>query len=63
MPSEERFGVVKRLLDRNGWVLVRVTGSHHIFKKPNAPDVVFPVHHGKVKPFYVRQIKKLLENS
>jgi predicted RNA binding protein YcfA (HicA-like mRNA interferase family) len=42
-------------------MLIRISGSHHVFKKSGAPDVVLPVHHGKVKPFYVRQIKKLIE--
>lgn len=62
MPSEERFAAVRRLLEKNNWMLVRISGSHHVFKKSGAPDVVLPVHHGKVKPFYVRQIKKLIES-
>jgi predicted RNA binding protein YcfA (HicA-like mRNA interferase family) len=63
MPSEERFAVVRKLLEDNGWVLVRISSSHHIFKKNGAPDVSIPVHHGKVKPFYVRQVKKLIEGG
>ena len=63
MPSEERFAVVRKLLESNGWVLVRISSSHHIFKKAGAPDVSIPVHHGKVKPFYVRQVKKLIEGG
>lgn len=63
MPSEVRFAVIRQLLERHGWALVRINGSHHVFKKPAAPDVVLSVHHGKVKPFYVRQIKKLIEGD
>lgn len=63
MPSEERFAVVKKILERHGWVLVRISSSHHVFKKPGAPDLSIPVHHGKVKPFYVRQVKKLIEGA
>lgn len=63
MPSEERFAVVRRLLERGGWTLVRITGSHHVFSKPGQPLLVIPVHRGKVKPFYVRQIKKILEGN
>jgi predicted RNA binding protein YcfA (HicA-like mRNA interferase family) len=44
-------------------MLVRINSSHHVFKKPGAPDVSIPVHHGKVKPFYVRQVKKLIEDG
>lgn len=63
MPSEERFAVVKTLLEKHGWSVVRISSSHTVFKKAGAPDVSIPVHHGKVKPFYVRQVKKLIEGS
>jgi len=34
-----------RVLTRNGWQLVRVNGSHHIFTKPNHRErLVIPVH-------------------
>ena len=59
VPSPVRFAVVKKILEEHGWRLIRINGSHHVFKKPAAPDVVIPVHGGKVKPFYVRQIAKL----
>lgn len=58
MPSEERFAVVRRLLEKAGWRLDRVSGSHHVFTKPNGPTVSIPVHRGRVKPHYVRQIKE-----
>jgi predicted RNA binding protein YcfA (HicA-like mRNA interferase family) len=63
MPSPVRFAVVKKQLEQHGWRLIRVTGSHHVFKKPNAPDVVIPVHGGKVKPFYVRQVDKITQGD
>jgi predicted RNA binding protein YcfA (HicA-like mRNA interferase family) len=25
---------IKRRLEREGWILVRVTGSHHVFQNP-----------------------------
>ena len=43
VPSEERFAVVRQLLEQHGWTLVRISGSHHVFKKAGAPDVVLPV--------------------
>ncbi len=58
MPSEERIAVVQKLLEQNGWRLIRVRGSHHVFQKPDGTSYSIPVHHGKVKPFYVREIKK-----
>jgi predicted RNA binding protein YcfA (HicA-like mRNA interferase family) len=63
MPSEERFAVVKTLLEENGWKLSRISGSHHIFEKVGQPLLSIPVHHGKVKPVYVRKIRKIVEQK
>jgi predicted RNA binding protein YcfA (HicA-like mRNA interferase family) len=41
-------------------MLVRISGSHHIFRLPDGSIFVVPVHRGKVKYAYVREIKKLL---
>lgn len=58
MPSEVRFSEVRRLVEKHGWVLIRVRGSHHVFRKSDGAMYSVPVHHGKVKPFYFREIKK-----
>ncbi len=58
MASDKRFGVVKKMLEKKGYRLVRISGSHHIFEKPGAELFVVPVHDGKVKPYYVKQIEK-----
>ena len=63
MPSPARFAVVKKQLEQYGWTLIRITGSHHVFKKPNAQAIVIPVHGGKVKPFYVRQVEKITQGD
>ncbi len=47
------------MLERKGYLLARVSGSHHVFTKPGQLPVSIPVHRGKVKPHYVRKIKKL----
>ena len=31
---------IKRRLEKEGWVLGRVTGSHHVFKHPQSADTV-----------------------
>jgi predicted RNA binding protein YcfA (HicA-like mRNA interferase family) len=59
MPSEVRYAQVKRMLESRGYALHRVRGSHHVFKKPGVATFVVPVHHGKVKHAYVRQIETL----
>jgi predicted RNA binding protein YcfA (HicA-like mRNA interferase family) len=58
MPGEIRFAELCRYIERHGWSLIRIRGSHHVFKKPDGSTNSIPVHHGKVKPFYVREIKK-----
>ncbi len=58
MPSEVRFAEVLRLVRKHGWALVRIRGSHHVFEKPDGSLFSIPVHRGKVKPYYVREIKK-----
>jgi predicted RNA binding protein YcfA (HicA-like mRNA interferase family) len=63
VPSEERFAELRRLLERDGWQLVRIRGSHHTFTKPGFRHILVPVHHGKIKPFYVKQIRKILEGD
>jgi predicted RNA binding protein YcfA (HicA-like mRNA interferase family) len=63
MASQSRFGDVKKMLVKAGYRLARVHGSHHIFTKPGEPLLSIPVHHGKVKPFYVRQIEKIISGE
>ena len=59
MPSEMRFAEVKAMLEQAGYRLVRVCGSHHYFTKAGEQPFSIPVHQGKVKPYYVRQVKKI----
>lgn len=40
--SGKRMG---RILEKNGWVLVRIKGSHHAYQNPDQPGtIVVPVH-------------------
>ena len=36
-----------RRLEREGWECVRVTGSHHVFKKPAVRDTIVVPHPNK----------------
>jgi predicted RNA binding protein YcfA (HicA-like mRNA interferase family) len=49
-----------RVLERRGWVLDRVKGSHHIYREPNHPfPVSVPVHGNKtLKPGTQRAIMR-----
>jgi predicted RNA binding protein YcfA (HicA-like mRNA interferase family) len=57
--SEQRFNQVKKILEKKGYKLTRISGSHHIFTRKNSLPVSIPVHNGKVKAFYVKQIEKI----
>ena len=60
MGGPVRFAVVRELLERHGWVLSRVRGSHHTFTKPGAPrNFPVPVHKGLVKHVYFKKAKAL----
>jgi predicted RNA binding protein YcfA (HicA-like mRNA interferase family) len=63
MASEKSFSEVKKMLEREGYRLVRVHGSHHYFTKSGAEPFSIPVHHGKVKPYYVRQVEKICQSE
>ena len=45
----ESAKIIKRL-EKDGWMLVRVTGSHHHFKHPERPLVVTIPHPRKDLP-------------
>jgi predicted RNA binding protein YcfA (HicA-like mRNA interferase family) len=55
MPSPVRFSEVKRMLERSGFILKRVNGSHHIFTKAGQPHLSIPVHKGMVKYGYAKE--------
>jgi predicted RNA binding protein YcfA (HicA-like mRNA interferase family) len=61
MASEVRFNIVKKQLEKAGYRLARVSGSHHIFEKPGQTLLSIPVHRGRVKPNYARQVKRIIE--
>jgi len=58
-PNEARFSEIKKKMEAAGYRLVRISGSHHYFTKPGAQPFSIPVHQGKVKPYYVRQVEKI----
>lgn len=56
-----RFSDMARLLDRLGFELKRVSGSHHIFTKSGIPEIInLQKVDGEVKPYQVRQVANLI---
>ena len=40
-----------KIIERNGWLLKRVTGSHHIYSKDDSPIILsIPVHGNRDLP-------------
>jgi predicted RNA binding protein YcfA (HicA-like mRNA interferase family) len=49
-----------KLIERNGWELKRIKGSHHVYAKPGHPArISVPVH--KNKPLKIGLLKHLLK--
>ncbi len=63
MASEKRFTEVRKMLEAAGYQLTRIAGSHHIFTQAGQQPVSIPVHLGKVKPYYVRQVEKICQGE
>ena len=51
-----------RLLERNGWYLVRVHGSHHHYSKLGNPVLISVPVHGN-KPLKKGTLKALLQKA
>lgn len=62
MPSEVRFSEIRRALERHGWVLNRINGSHHVFTGHGRPTIPIPVHRGKVRHEYAKLVQKHIDN-
>lgn len=52
-----------RIVERRGWTLLRVSGSHHIYGKPGSiVRLSIPIHGGKaLKTGLLRHLLKLAE--
>ena len=58
MPSPVRFAVVRKMLERCGYTLDRISGSQHYFVKAGSRGFVIPIDHSLVKAHYVKEIRK-----
>jgi predicted RNA binding protein YcfA (HicA-like mRNA interferase family) len=61
-PNNATFSDIRKLLEQIGFVLDRITGSHHVFIKDEITFVV-PVHNNKVKVIYVKRVIELIEQT
>ena len=63
MPAESSFSALRNLLESHDWTLARISGSHHIFTKPDKLPISIPVHHGSVKAVYVRKAERICQGE
>lgn len=61
-PKGATFAQLEKLLIAEDFVLDRISGSHHIFRK-GVVTFVLPVHKNKVKSVYVRRVLELIEEE
>ena len=61
-PQGVSFAEIRKLLEEEDFVLDRVTGSHHIFKR-GPLIIVIPVHNKRVKAVYVRRVVELIKSE
>ncbi len=61
-PSNARFDDVRTLVEAFGFSLMRISGSHYVFKHPAIPDLLnLQEADGEAKPYQVRQFLRLVE--
>jgi len=50
-----------KILERNGWILLRINGSHHIYGKPDVPTrISVPIHgNNSLKTGLLRHLLKV----
>jgi predicted RNA binding protein YcfA (HicA-like mRNA interferase family) len=57
-----RFADLVNLVEGFGFSLSRTDGSHHIFSRPEIPELVYLQDvNGQAKPYQIRQFLKLVE--
>lgn len=57
-----RFSEFVNLIEAFGFRLSRVSGSHHIFKRPGIPELINLQNvDGQVKPYQIKQWLRLVE--
>ena len=60
-PKGVKFSELETLLQRFEFSLIRIAGSHHIFRHPENAKLVIPVHGNAVKPEYVQSVIEMLD--
>lgn len=61
-PCDVHFRTIQRVVTAFGFVLKRISGSHHLYQRPGVPEPLNLQNvRGKAKPYQVRQFLALVE--
>ena len=63
-PADATMQEVETLLQRFGFSLVRIRGSHHIYEYQDGDiwrQIVVPLHGRKVKKVYVKKVVEIID--
>lgn len=53
------FRKLKKILESNGWVVIRTVGSHYQFGKEDNPNTItVPYHHKDISLFILKNLEK-----
>ena len=61
-PHNATFADLRAVLEEEGFVLDRIAGSHHVFRRGAAIFVV-PVHNNRMKSVYVKRAIAIIEDT
>jgi predicted RNA binding protein YcfA (HicA-like mRNA interferase family) len=57
-----RFSDLQQVAEGYGFILLRVTGSHHIYSHPGLEELInLQDVNGQAKPYQIKQFLKLVE--
>ena len=58
-PTDVSFKTIKKILERYGFTITNIKGSHFKFSKEE-DYIIIPTHNNKVKKYYIKQVIKSL---
>jgi predicted RNA binding protein YcfA (HicA-like mRNA interferase family) len=59
-PTEMRVEELCNILIKSGYRLKNINGSHYQFEHKKSLKITFPCHQGKVKKYYLKNIKRII---
>ena len=59
--QDTTFTFIKKILEDQNYKLIKITGSHHKFRKKGQRFITIPSHNNIVKKRYVKDLQKILK--